>query len=46
MTIGEPMSAVMALTGSTVDVPGTCAMMSQMSISMAPTKTVEGINTL
>ena len=45
MTIGEPIKAVMAFTGSTVEDPGTCAMMSQTNMRMAPTKTVEGMST-
>ena len=36
MTTGAPINAVIALIGSTYVLPGSCAMISQKSISIAP----------
>ena len=44
MTMGEPIMAVMALTGNTVWLPGTCEMMSQTSIKIPPINAEVGTN--
>ena len=46
MTIGEPTNAVIALTGSTVVLPGTCEIISQANMSKAPTSTTAGTKSL
>ena len=45
MTTGAPITEVIALIGKVMSFPGTCAMVSQQSITIAPTKSVLQNNT-